>query len=235
MSSQVPGASPALRSQGRPLTRASHAYGLVLVLILASLVFQLAAADRGWARLVTIGLQSGTLIVALLVSGVHRWLLRLTLVVVAVAILASAGVLVGSGELGETGPRIILLLLVAVVPAAIVVGIVRETRLAGRVTIRTMFGVLCIYLLLGMVFAFAYGAIAAIDSREFFASGAAETQSNLVYFSFVTITTTGYGDLTAGTDLGRSLAVTEALSGQIYLVTAVALVVGNLALSRRNA
>ena len=42
------------------------------------------------------------------------------------------------------------------------------------------------------------------------------------------MTTTGFGDLTAAYDLGRSLAVTEALFGQIYLVTVVALIVGNL-------
>ena len=43
------------------------------------------------------------------------------------------------------------------------------------------------------------------------------------------MTTTGYGDLTAAHDLGRSLAITEALIGQIYLVTVVALIVSNLA------
>ena len=47
------------------------------------------------------------------------------------------------------------------------------------------------------------------------------------------MTTVGYGDLVAGTDLGRSVAITEALIGQIYLVTVVAVIVGNL--SRRRA
>jgi hypothetical protein len=42
------------------------------------------------------------------------------------------------------------------------------------------------------------------------------------------MTTTGFGDLTAAHDVGRSLAITEALIGQIYLVTLVALIVGNL-------
>src|SRR5918994_6374180 len=201
MDSEVGSATGALRSQGRLLTQASHAYGVLLVVILASLVFQLAAADRDWEHLVTIVLQSATLLAALLVSGVHPWVMRIAIGAAAVAILASAGVLIGSGELGRTGARIVLLLLVAVAPAAIVMGVVRETRAAGRVTIRTMFGVQCIYLLLAMMFAFAYGVIAAVDGAQFFASGAAETQSNFLYFSFVTITTTGYGDLTAATDL----------------------------------
>jgi hypothetical protein len=49
-----------------------------------------------------------------------------------------------------------------------------------------------------------------------------------VYFSFTTLTTAGFGDLTARTDLGHTLTVFEALIGQIYLVTVVSLIVSNL-------
>ena len=55
---------------------------------------------------------------------------------------------------------------------------------------------------------------------------------DFLYFSFVTMTTVGYGDLTAAGDLGRMLAVTEALIGQLYLVTVVALVIGNIGQER---
>jgi hypothetical protein len=60
-----------------------------------------------------------------------------------------------------------------------------------------------------------------------------DTTRNFLYFSFVTITTVGYGDLTAGTNLGRSIAIAEALTGQIYLVTVVATIVGGLGSRRR--
>ena len=60
------------------------------------------------------------------------------------------------------------------------------------------------------------------------------TTKNFLYFSFVTITTVGYGDLTARTSLGRSIAIAEALTGQIYLVTVVAAIVGVLG-GRRQA
>ena len=93
---------------------------------------------------------------------------------------------------------------------------------------RTMFGVLCVYLLIGTAFAFAYSTIAAFDDGSFFAQISGRDQSDFLYFSFTTMTTTGFGDLTAAHDLGRSLAITEALFGQIYLVTVVALIVGNL-------
>ena len=67
----------------------------------------------------------------------------------------------------------------------------------------------------------------------FFAQHAAASSQNLLYFSFATITTSGYGDLTAATDVGRSLAIAEALIGQIYLVTVVAAIVGGLGRRRR--
>ena len=54
-----------------------------------------------------------------------------------------------------------------------------------------------------------------------------------VYFSFVTMATVGYGDLIAQGGVGRALAVTEGILGQVYLVTAVAALVGNL--GRRRA
>jgi hypothetical protein len=53
-----------------------------------------------------------------------------------------------------------------------------------------------------------------------------------MYFSFITMATVGYGDLTPQGSLGRALAVTEGLFGQIYLVTAVAALVGNLGRTR---
>jgi Ion channel len=49
-----------------------------------------------------------------------------------------------------------------------------------------------------------------------------------VYFSFTVLTTTGFGDFTAATHLGRALAVIEMLVGQIYLVTVIGVLVGNL-------
>ena len=57
---------------------------------------------------------------------------------------------------------------------------------------------------------------------------------DFIYFSFTTLTTTGYGDFTAGTSLGRMLAISEALVGQIYLVSVVALLVANLGRERRS-
>lgn len=210
-----------------------HAYGWLLVLTLCSLAFQLGAPDTEWARLVTILLQSTTLLGALRVSGAHRWLIRVAAAAAIVATLTTAVASIGSSEVGEGAGRSVGLLLVVLAPAAIVLGVVRQARAAKAITVRTMFGVLCVYLLVGMAFAFAYGIIAALGNEPFFAQIDGGTQSDFLYFSFATMTTTGYGDLTAAYDLGRSLAITEALIGQIYLVTVVALIVSNLGAARR--
>ena len=217
---------------GQLITRWEHRYGLVLLLILCSLVFQLAAPDEDWARLVTIGLQGGTLILALYASEARPRIVRLAVIVVVVAVAGSSAALIGFGQLGTTGGRIVAVLLVALVPLVIVEGVVTGVRRHGAVTLHTMFGVLCIYLLVGMLFSYGYGLVGDAQSTPFFASGVSADISDYLYFSFATLTTVGYGDLAAGTDLGRSVAITEALVGQIYLVTVVAVIVGSLSRGR---
>ena len=109
-------------------------------------------------------------------------------------------------------------LLVAAAPIAIG----RALYLRPVIDVRTVLGAICIYLLLGIMYAFLYAAIGAIGSDPFFVQTHHPGIQIFLYFSFVTQTTVGYGDYTAATDLGRTIATTEALLGQIYLVTIVA-------------
>jgi hypothetical protein len=208
--------------------RASHRYGLLLGLIVVSLSFQLAAPAEDWARLVTVVLQGATLLLALWTSEARPLILRLAAAVVAAALVTSlAGVLTDFDTDGDS-ITLVNLLLVGIAPIAIGMGVVRRFRTDRTVTLATMFGVLCIYLLLGMFFAFIYGAINAFSSDGVFAERVDATQADFLYFSFSTLTTTGYGDLTAATGLGRAVAISEALVGQVYLVTIVAAIVSNL-------
>lgn len=210
------------------------AYGWLLALILVALGFQLGTPDSGWSRAVAIGLQSVTLLASLHVSGARRWIVQLASAIVIIAVLSAAGVAIGSHEVGVEAGRTISLMLVILAPAAIVAGVVRQARAAGAITVRTMFGVLCVYLLIGQAFALAFALTEAFGNDKFFAQIPSGTVSDFLYFSFATMTTTGYGDLTAAYDLGRSLAITEALIGQIYLVTVVALIVANLGRRTRS-
>jgi hypothetical protein len=106
--------------------------------------------------------------------------------------------------------------------------VLRNLRATGAVTLTVVAGVLCFYLLVGLFFAFIYTAIQNIDSAPFFANGVSATSARSVYFSFVTLATLGYGDYTAHTNFGHTLSITEALLGQIYLVTVVATIIGRL-------
>ena len=205
-----------------------HGYGLLLILILSSLIFQVATTGGELVHVVTVLLQGGTFLAALWISQARTPLLRLGSVIVVVVTIGSAITFAAAGELNEAGARITSLVLAVLAPVAIVHGLVSLFREQGRVTIQTMFGGLCIYLLIGLIFAFVYGLIDEVAAEPMFAQVTHGTSSDYLYFSFVTQTTTGYGDLTAGTDLGRSFAITEALIGQIYMVTVVALIVANL-------
>ena len=85
-----------------------------------------------------------------------------------------------------------------------------------------------------MFFSFVYAAVNTIGDESFFAEVAEpEFARDFLYYSFTTLTTTGFGDFTAASELGRTLSVVEALTGQIYLVTVVALIVSNLRPRRR--
>ena len=118
--------------------------------------------------------------------------------------------------------------LVALGPPAVAVGVVRDLRATGQVRLEAVFGVLSLYILIGIAFGFVYGAIDKLGGDPFFAGGQVATVSHCLYFSFTTLATVGYGDFVARTDLGHTLAVSEALIGQIYLVTVVSLIVSNL-------
>jgi hypothetical protein len=90
------------------------------------------------------------------------------------------------------------------------------------VTLQTIFGALSAYLLIGFMFAALFTVVANWTTTPLFAGGQTADGNSIQYFTFITLTTTGYGDLTPAGQPGRSLAVLEVLAGQIFLVTLVA-------------
>lgn len=96
----------------------------------------------------------------------------------------------------------------------------------------TVLAALCVYLLAAIVFALIYKIIALLTGLPFFAQTDDPANIDYIYFSFVCITTLGFGDLSPATDLGKMAAVVEAVIGQIYLVTVVALFIANLGRKR---
>jgi hypothetical protein len=214
-------------SERRALSR-QHGYGVVLALVLASAAFQVAAPDTDWPRLVSIGLGAAILVAAVWAARAERTVARAAAAVAVLLVLVALVVLVAKGDFPEATAGLVNGLLIAFAPAVIGGGLVRDIRAEGAVTVRTLSGVLAIYLLIGMVFSLLGIAVAAIEDGPYFAGVADATRSDFLYFSYVTLSTTGYGDLSPAADVGRMLAVTEALIGQIYLVTVVAMIVANL-------
>jgi len=217
--------------------RPEYSFGIVLILILVALTFQVATPETEWARFVTVVLHGTVMMAALLASRAHPILIRLAAVAVTVALIVSGVALVGPGHVNEVPAAAVNLMFVGLTPIVVARGLIRELRDERAVTIRTMFGVLCIYLLIGTFFAFVFGVIEGVGDTRFFPRVLDPDASDFLYYSFATLTTVGYGDLVTTNELGRSLAITEALIGQIYLVTLVALIVSNLGRGgpRRNA
>jgi hypothetical protein len=89
-------------------------------------------------------------------------------------------------------------------------------------------GALCVYLLGGLLFAYLFFLIDVHDQGHFFVQATNPPNADFLYFSMVTLTTLGYGDLTASESVGKMLAVTEALAGQMYLVSVVAVLVSRI-------
>jgi beta-lactamase regulating signal transducer with metallopeptidase domain len=203
-------------------------YGVVLALVIASTVFQLVVSAANGPRFVVIALQAATLVAAVRTARVRRVGVRLAAAVATLAVLASLVTWIAKGEIPYAFATVTSVLLVAVAPAALAAGLVNDLRATREVALHTLAGVLAIYLLIGMFFSFTYGVVDAIDASALFAERADSTPAERLYFSFVTLSTVGYGDFSPGSDGSRALAVSEMLIGQIYLVTIVSLIVANL-------
>jgi len=202
-------------------------YGLLLIVALLSVIVQGIVEPSAVQQVVVTLLAGAILLLALRAARLSPWLIRIALALALVALSVSI-VRATAGGIGDGAARSMNAALIALGPPAIVVGLVRDLRATGMVRVQTLFGVLALYMLIGMAFGFVYGAIDYYGGDPFFAAGQSATVSNCLYFSFITLSTVGYGDFVARTDLGHTLAVFEALIGQIYLVTVVSLIVTNL-------
>ena len=102
----------------------------------------------------------------------------------------------------------------------------RQTLAPGRVTLRRIEGAIAAYLLIGLIFAGAYELVGALAPGAFLRNGAPMAAHALggdfVFFSFVTLTTTGYGDMVPVHPVARSLALLEAITGQLFLAVVLA-------------
>jgi hypothetical protein len=192
-------------------------YGLLLLVLVATYLLSAFNVKR-LAPEVQVCLFAVVLLLALRSSPLPgRW----PAVIGAVTVAGSAGAVGASltGTVAGTGAadlwKALLLLLTAIL-------VVRRVLARPTVTIQSIYGALSAYLIIGLMFAACYAAIDHLSHSDFFANNQPANTQTFQYFSFTTLTTLGYGDFTAAESGGRSIAVMEALTGQVFLATLVA-------------
>jgi voltage-gated potassium channel len=209
--------------------KGSYRYGLVLMLAVLSTGVQMLLPNTPASWLTQALLMAATVLTAMFAEGATRrqWQ-RMAVLVGASAVGTIAATIAGRGDAERT---IVFSLsgILAVAGAVIVIrGIIGGIRVEQRVTLHSVMGAVIVYLLAGLIFASAYSVMDALASTPVLSHLGSDKHAEEVYFSFITLTTVGYGDIAPVAAAARMTSVLEALFGQLYLVTIVAVIVSNI-------
>jgi hypothetical protein len=209
--------------------RRGDSYGLLLALILFTYVLIALLERSPWERSVIAIMLGLVVLLALHTSHVRARAYRLVVFIVIIIELATLvqGLV---GREGNDGSAFVMFVLLLIAPIVILSRVLRH----DVISVETILGALCVYVLLGIAFAGIYAGINDAEHGGFFAQPGAKTNVDFLYFSFIAQTTVGYGDLTPGTDVGRVVTTFEALIGQVFLVTLVARLVSMYGMARRG-
>ena len=198
--------------------RVSDAFGLVFVLVMVTYVLASLLENRGWTSVVLTVATSATSVVALTSSHARARTVRVALVLSVLTVLLAA-----IGAAADNHDWLNLATLIQVSLLTVAMGaVLRRVVMAPEVGSRTILGALSVYAVLGILFTFLYGAIDRLQGGPFFEGHAHPASSDFLFFSYTTLTTTGYGNLVPGGQPGRMISGLEMMIGQIFLVTLVA-------------
>jgi Ion channel len=203
-------------------------YTVLLASILVMLIAQPIFVRHTLAQGLTLVTMSLVLLSALFTLNVSRTYFVLG-IILALPALVSRGIL--QFERNQTAEVIIAVTASAFIMVT-VVGLVRQLFKVKRVTFDTISAAICAYLLLALAWAFMF-ALIELESPGSFSSGlfvkhAASgsallmTMNNAIYYSFVCLTTTGYGDIAPLSEFARTLSILESVTGQMYLAILIA-------------
>jgi hypothetical protein len=198
--------------------RVSDAFGLVLALVLLTYVLASLLDDRGWSAVVLTVATSTTSVVALVSSHVKEGFVRGSLWLSALTVALSVIFAATDEQTFLNVASLIQICLLALAMAAVLWRVVTSVKVGSR----TILGAISVYAVLGILFTFAFGTIDRIQGGPFFEGVARPAGSDFIFFSYTTLTTTGYGNLVPGGQPGRMIAGLEMMLGQIFLVTLVA-------------
>jgi hypothetical protein len=200
-------------------------YGLLLFLLLGLVAIAPSVSTHELARIGALVLAVTSLATMLRAVGSSPEILRRA--AVAGLVLGAAASWASTSDASEV--RSISVVVVACVLATGPILLIPRIFRRRAFDVQDIMAGLSAYLLIGLVFTFIYTAIDLYGPEPFFAQGSAEGGGSYIYFSFVTMLTIGYGDLTPASDLGRGLIIMQTLLGQIILIVLIAYLVGKVA------
>ena len=172
---------------------------------------------QGWVgRVAAVAIAGLTAIIALTSSDVPLGRVRFAAGAALAAVIATVLATSSDGLLGVAFVVDSLLLAIAAVT------ILRRVVSSAMVDFRTILGAISVFTLLGLLFGFLFLALGRLVAGDVFVGVSHAQAREYLFFSYTTLTTTGYGNLVPAGDIGQILSVFEMLTGQIFLVTLVA-------------
>jgi Ion channel len=198
--------------------RVRDAFGLVLASVLITYVLASLLANRSWEAVVLCLATSITSVIALTSAHAQPRLVRIALYLSVATILLAAIGAAGGGRFWLNVATVVQVGLLTVAMGAVL----RRVVTADRVGSRTILGALSVYAVLGILFTFVYGFVERVQNGPFFEGHPNPAGGDFLFFSYTTLTTTGYGNLVPGGQPGRMISGLEMMIGQIFLVTLVA-------------
>lgn len=209
------------RRRQRWLARAEEAgdaFGLLLLLVLATYVLTSLLSDRGWDAVILCLSTSATSIVSLTSARAGGRSVRLAIGVSALSVVLAAIAAASDARAWLNVATALQVILLAVATGAVLRRVVANAGADSR----TILGAIGVYAVFGLLFTFLYSFVSHVQNGDFFEGHPETTGSDFVFFSYTTLTTTGFGDLVPAGQPGRMLAGLEMMVGQIFLVTLVA-------------
>jgi hypothetical protein len=198
--------------------RMTNAFGLALLFVAATYVMASLTRYSGWSAVGITALAGTAAAVAFGSSGARSSHVRIVVAVgVTAVVLAIVAALSGTAGFLAAAALVQVMLLIAAA-ATVLKAVLSEPQ----VDFRTILGAISVYLIFGLLFTSLYVAIDRLQSGEFFLNEVGSQTGDFVFFSFTTLTTTGYGDLVPAAQPGKMVAGLEMLFGQIFLVTLIA-------------
>jgi hypothetical protein len=211
--------SPSVEQRsGHYAERITNAFGLLLLLVVATYVLASLTRYSGWGAVAITAVACLSAVVAFGSAGAGPPSVRRG----AGIGLTSVGLAIVAAISGDAGFLAVAALVEVVLLAAATYTVLRAVLTESAVNFRTILGAISVYMIFGLLFTSLYVIIDRLQAGAFFINEAASHTGDYIFFSFTTLTTTGYGNLVPAAQPGKMFAGLEMLLGQIFLVTLIA-------------